>query len=226
MFPFLFTILFIGKKRIKMETTKNYIVYSHISPNGKYYIGITCQNVEERWGCNGYKYITVLKNGKLKHPHFGNAILKYGWNNFKHKILFSNLTEKEAKEKEKELIKEAKEKGLSYNLTDGGDGINGYKFSEEHRKKMSMAKIGVKQTPETIAKRVTKNTGKKRTDEQKSKRSKAVEQYSLDGKLIATFFGLREAGRKTDINYSHIGDCCNNKPNRLTAGGYVWKWKI
>ena len=208
-----------------METNKKYVVYSHTSPSGKYYIGITCQNTEERWGPHGHKYVTILKNGKLKHPHFGNAILKYGWDNFKHEILFSNLTEKEAKEKEKELIKEAKERGLSYNLTDGGDGISGYKFSEEVLKKMSMLKTGVKQTPETIAKRVAKNTGKKRTDEQKSKRSKPVEQYDMDGNLIATYFGVREAGRKTDINFSHIGDCCNNKHNRLTAGGFVWKWK-
>ena len=44
-----------------METIKKYVVYSHTSPSGKYYIGITCQNTEERWGPHGHKYVTVLK---------------------------------------------------------------------------------------------------------------------------------------------------------------------
>lgn len=209
-----------------MGTIKNFVVYSHTSPSGKYYVGITCQNVEERWGPNGYKYVTVLKNGQLKHPLFGNAIIKYGWDNFKHEILFSDLTENEAKKKEKELIAEAKENGKSYNLTDGGDGVWGFKFSEETLKRLTEKKKGIKQSPETIAKRVAKNTGKKRTDEQKAKRAKEVEQYDTNGNLIATYFGVREAGRKTGINFSHIGDCCNNKPNRLTAGGFIWKWKV
>ena len=44
----------------------NFVVYRHTSPSGKCYIGITCQDSEYRWGNNGYKYLEILKNGKLK----------------------------------------------------------------------------------------------------------------------------------------------------------------
>lgn len=204
----------------------NYKVYKHTSPSKKCYIGITCQNPEYRWGNNGYKYVEVKKDGKFKHPIFANAILKYGWDNIRHEILFTNLTEEEAKLLEINLIEYYKNLGLSYNITDGGEGTFGFKFSEEQRLKMSEAHLGKKQTAETIAKRVAKNTGKIRTPEQRAKKGKTVEQYSLDNVLIATYFGVREASRQTGINSSHIGDCCNNRPNRKTAGGFIWKWKI
>ena len=54
----------------------------HVSPSKKYYIGITSQAVNKRW-----------KNGKgyKSSPYFYNAIQKYGWNNFEHNILFTDL---------------------------------------------------------------------------------------------------------------------------------------
>lgn len=60
-----------------------------------------------------------------------------------------------------------KEGGKSYNISDGGEGNWGYKFTDEQRKRMSESHKGKKQSEETIAKRVAKNTGKKRSDEQK-----------------------------------------------------------
>lgn len=66
----------------------NYIVYRHTSPNGKVYIGITSRKPEQRWkNVNGYK----------DSPKFYNAIKKYGWDNFKHEILFDGLNEITAK---------------------------------------------------------------------------------------------------------------------------------
>lgn len=94
-------------------------VYKHTSPNNKIYIGITSQkNVNSRW-----------KRGKgyIHNIHFTNAINKYGWNNFKHEIIAKNLTEKEAKKLEVELI--AKFNSMNpkygYNMTAGGDGTVG-----------------------------------------------------------------------------------------------------
>ena len=60
-----------------------YTVYKHTAPNGKVYIGITSHSIEGRWRKDGSGY-------KLNN-HFWNAIQKYGWNNFKHEILFENL---------------------------------------------------------------------------------------------------------------------------------------
>lgn len=73
-----------------------YLVYRHISPIGKSYVGITSQNPKRRFQ-NGAGYITQ--------PAFNRAIEKYGWENFKHEILEENLTEKEACEKEDYYIK-------------------------------------------------------------------------------------------------------------------------
>lgn len=203
----------------------NFTVYKHTSPSGKCYVGITSRNLKYRWGNNGYKYLEVYKNGKLKHPYFAQAILKYGWNNIKHELLHKGLSKEEACKLEQEYITKYKSQGLSYNITDGGEGMWGFQFSEERREKLRESLRGKKQTSETVAKRVAKNTGKKRTDEQKAKTSKPVGQFDLEDNLIATYFGVKEATRCTGINSSHIGDCCNHKPNRKTAGGFKWEWQ-
>jgi len=58
-------------------------------------------------------------------------------------ILFDNISNEFAKEKEKEFIKlygRIDEKtGILCNLTNGGDGINGYIFTKEHKEKLSIA---------------------------------------------------------------------------------------
>lgn len=204
-----------------METINNFCVYKHTSPSEKCYIGITCQDPEYRWGCNGSKYLEIKDNGELKHPKFANAILKYGWNNFSHEILHENLSKEEACSLEQKYIAIYKKGGKSYNISDGGEGNWGYKFTDEQRQRMSEAHKGKKQSEETVAKRVAKNTGKKRSDEQKQKTSKPVIQYTKDMEFVAEYFGTREAERQTGI--SHIGCCCNG--SRKTAGGFIWKWK-
>lgn len=92
---------------------KNYIVYKHTCPDGKVYIGITSMNSIERWGKNGKGY-----KGQL----FGKVISKYGWDNIKHEILFTDLTKEEAERKEIELIKKYKCNmfNYGYNVKSGG----------------------------------------------------------------------------------------------------------
>jgi hypothetical protein len=140
-------------------------------------------------------------------------------------LLHKGLSKKEACKLEQEYITKYKSQGLSYNITDGGEGMWGFQFSEERREKLRESLRGKKQTSETVAKRVAKNTGKKRTNEQRAKTSKPVGQFDLEDNLIATYFGVKEATRCTGINSSHIGDCCNHKPNRKTAGGFKWEWQ-
>ena len=111
----------------------NYTVYRHTSPSSKVYIGITYQKPERRWS-NG--------NGYKDSPKFYNAIQKYGWNNFKHEILYSGLNEISAKMIEEDLIYYYKSLNISYNISAGGDGSRGVIMSEETRLKMSNAKKG------------------------------------------------------------------------------------
>ena len=55
-------------------------------------------------------------------------------------------------------------------------------------------------------------------------KTKKVNQYSLDGKLIKTFKSVREAERETGILHNNISKCCNNIPWYKTAGGYKWSF--
>lgn len=124
----------------------NYIVYKHTFPNNKVYIGITSQkNPEVRWGKRG--------GGYRNHYPIWYAIQKYGWDNVEHTILYSDLTEDEAKLKEIELIQlyNATDHKFGYNVSPGGDSVSeitkiklseihmGHPTSEETRRKIGEA---------------------------------------------------------------------------------------
>lgn len=59
----------------------------------------------------------------------------------------------------------------------------------------------------------------------KIKRSKSVLQFTLDGRFVAEYKGVREAARQTGLEHSGICRCCKNKCGYNTAGGYIWKYK-
>ena len=111
-----------------MKEKKNYTVYLHTSPSGKYYVGITSLKPTIRWK-NGHGY--------KSNQHFSRAIEKYGWDNFKHEILYTNITKEEAEQKEIELIAELRsnERKYGYNIDNGGNSVG--KLSDETREKMS-----------------------------------------------------------------------------------------
>ena len=104
---------------------KSWTVYKHISPSEKVYVGIT-SDIERRWAANGYYY-------HLSDTVFSRALKKYGWDNFQHIVIATGLSKQEACDMEKELIAYYKAKGISYNITDGGEGYAG-KHSESHIK--------------------------------------------------------------------------------------------
>lgn len=111
----------------------------HTSPSGKRYIGITSKKPEYRWGKNGERYLEK-KDGKYRHPAMANALLKYpNWSEWKHDILFQELTEESAKDIEKYLIRlyNTREYKYGYNCTDGGEGATGLIMSDEAKEKLS-----------------------------------------------------------------------------------------
>lgn len=123
-----------------------YRVYMHTNKfNRKVYIGVTSRKrVKDRWGTDGKGY---FKNSK-----FYKAILKYGWDNFEHIILFENLTREEAIAKEIELIKQYDSFKHGYNSDLGGSILSqesranvwktrkekGYLMSEKVKKEKSI----------------------------------------------------------------------------------------
>lgn len=147
-----------------MIVERNYKVYKHTAPNGKVYIGITSQDPQKRWGY-GYNY--------RKQRYFFTAIKKYSWNNIKHEILYEKLTQKEAEDKEIELIAQYKSNNreFGYNIANGGKSRG--MVSDETKKIISKIQKGKKQKPEVIEKRANSNRGKHRSEETKRKISEA-----------------------------------------------------
>lgn len=108
---------------------ENYIIYDHVSPSGKHYIGQTSRDPKYRWA-NGKGYLNKYPDGKYHQPLFARAILKYGWDNFQHNILFTGLSQEEANAKEIELITKYKEDNKSYNIAAGGESHHLYSPEE------------------------------------------------------------------------------------------------
>ena len=103
----------------------NFIVYCHKNKlNNKRYIGITSKSPQKRWGISGKGYLHKNHKGNFHQPAFAHAILKYGWDNFDHIILFNNLSEQAAKQKEIELISYYRTHNpqFGYNISLGGGG--------------------------------------------------------------------------------------------------------
>jgi group I intron endonuclease len=148
-----------------------YSVYKHTSPSGKVYIGITSKIPSKRWN-GGRGYIT--------NDYFTKAINKYGWNNFTHEILFTDLSQEDAEKKEVELIAfyQSDKREHGYNIQHGGNSRG--KHAEESKKKIGDANRGRKpwiygnhHSEETKAKIREKHMGMCLSDETKEKISLA-----------------------------------------------------
>lgn len=126
---------------------KTWCVYKHTcKTTGLSYIGITSRKPEIRWGNNGEKYKPHEKENKNR--HFWNAICQYGWDDFTHEILETELSVDEANEREKYYIQKYDSYNNGYNSTLGGEGRLGNKQSLETRKKMSRTRTGMKHSKE------------------------------------------------------------------------------
>ena len=213
---------------------KNWTVYKHVSPSGGVYIGITHQKPEERWNSGkGYK----------RHPYFFNAILKYGWDNFKHEILFTDLSKKEADEKEKELIKLYRSGGKCYNVTDGGeytkdtskkvyqyDRVTGEFIKEWHGAAECARYFNVipsvitnccnpKYRTKTACGYIFSYEKCDKVTPVLSNLDKSINQYSTSGKLIKHWDSRREAELFYNISLKEV---LSSRSKR--AGGYIWKY--
>lgn len=144
-----------------------FTVYCHINKtNGKKYVGITKQKPETRWHSG---------NGYRNNEYFWRSIKKYGWKNFEHKILYQNLTKKQAENIEIRLIAEwnTTDRAHGYNIANGGNHIGS--VAEETKRKISKKHKGIatelhrtKKTKNKISKGLK---GIKRSDETKKKMS-------------------------------------------------------
>ena len=174
----------------------NYIVYKHTSPSGKVYIGITSKVPRKRWS-NG--------NGYLNNDYFTKAIKKYGWNNFKHEILYIGLSKAEAEQKEIELIAfyKSDKNDYGYNIQHGGSSVG--KHSEETKIKIGIANKGtmpwdyVKHHSKETREKISKNHfGIKPNEETRLKMSLAKKGKKKDREIIEKI-RIANTGKKRTI---------------------------
>lgn len=215
-----------------------YKVYVHIFPNGKRYVGITCQKVERRW-----------QNGKAYswNKHMSNAIAKYGWGNIEHTVLYEGLTQEAAEKIEIQLI-------ADWELTNPDNGYN-YAIGGTHprhteitKKKIGAKSLGRKHSDEfkewiSEHNRGANNYmyGKHHSEETKRKISEAKKGTVSNNKgkfgssnpcakaVIATneyemrkFGSIVEASAEMGICKSCLQAALHKK--QKTAGGYAWRY--
>ena len=218
----------------------NYCVYCHTNKiNEKKYIGITSQKPERRWN-NG--------EGYRNNEYFYRAIKKYGWHNFMHEILYTNLSRDEAEKLEVNLIAEYETRfnNKGYNIESGGntkkdipletrkkisERLKGHECSDETKRKISLSKRGKpspnkgrKMSEEFIEKNRLSHIGQKAWN--KGKRWTDEEKAKFGGKAVMCiengkiYRSAHEAGRDLNVNFSSIRKCVKGKTK--TAGGYHW----
>ena len=110
--------------------------------NEKEYIGLTTRQLQSRW--KQHIYESKRENSWEWNTPLGNAIKKYGEENFEVFVLKECSSLEELKQKEIECISERKSfvRLGGYNMTKGGDGRLGCIHSEETKKKISLSQIG------------------------------------------------------------------------------------
>lgn len=178
-----------------------YKVYMYTFPNGKVYIGMTKNSIQNRKNC-GYQHNKEMKN----------AIKEYGWKQIEVSILAENLSESDACKKEMLFIQEYEatnpEKG--YNKSFGGKSTySGLKHSDEYKDKMSKLMTGRRVSEQTILRQKAAN----------AKKALSVIQLDGQGNSIRIFASLSDAaqyvnGYKTNIKRA----CLSHKLYK----GYMW----
>ena len=225
-----------------------YKIYKYTSPSGGVYIGQTNNDILKRAGKNGCMYLTRNKEtGEYYQSAIAQAILKYGWDSFQKEILYSGLTSEEADEKERELIKEYKEKGICYNICSGGKGVPGAREHKVRQYSLAGEYIktwdSIKEACETLYNnsrtvgdivRCCKGISKRaygyiwKYDEDETPVQPVtpyrdpISQYTKEGEYIATFKTIRAASIETGIGETNIGN--NLRGRSKSAGGFVWKF--
>jgi hypothetical protein len=218
-------------------------IYKHTNKiNGKVYIGqtINAEDPNIRWQ-NGDGYSPMYP--------FGKAIDKYGWNNFTHEIIETNIESLEQANAREiywiefyhSYIKDPQCKG--YNATKGGDNRD-HLGKEIYQLDKSNYSIIKKWNTIMDAARAL------RADHRSIQRACIgeyrivsnycwcfVEDYTedwqvrIDNDRIAVicedtgieYISINEAARQTGVCYSSIAKCC--KKIQKTAGGFKWRYK-
>ncbi len=217
-------------------------IYKITSPNNNVYIGQSV-NIEKRFSkyrsgecVSQYAlFRSLIKYGWINHrfeileeclknelnireryyQEFFDVTSKNGLNchlvgaDGKKQVLSTETIEKMSKKAKERVVSELKKKNHSEIMT-------GRKYSDEHKRKISIANKGKKHWW---------NIGKNQSDKQKKavsdKLKKPISQYDLDGNLIKIWDSTKSARDFYNVGGSGISACLNGK--NKTALGFIWK---
>ena len=227
------------------EESREFYVYKHIRKDNN-----TCFYVGKGKGRRIYR--------PKRNKHYNRIRKRYGCYVVKIK---ENLTEKEAFALEREIIEDyvfvfgygINIKGYDdydhdlphlTNMSWGGEGTSGYKFSEESKQKMSekrkgekfseehklnisKAKKGEKHSEEHNKKISEAKKGKKQSEETIRKRSEANSKKVICITTGEEFDSIKDAGDHYGIKPNNISCCCRGKKKSAGKLNYVplqWKY--
>lgn len=206
---------------------KTYVVYRHLFPNGKSYIGITCvKPYTRRWRAGSSYY---------KQPKIYNAILKYGWDKVKHEVLYENIPIEQANRIEQQMIAKYDSIKNGYNVSTGGGGSYGIPCSEEKKLKISRANKGKPNHNDNLRKwrekhgawnkggHLTPEQYRKIVAERRARCNKSITAYEpITMKAVLQFDSCVNASKAMGVSASNIARCA--KGGRPTSAGYVWRY--
>lgn len=101
----------------------------------------------------------------------------------------------------------------------------GKKLSEEHKRKIGESCRGllVGDKNPNYGKHMSEEHKKKLIEARRESAYKPVLQYTKDNVFINKFNSIKEANKKTGVNYTSISSCCNGRLKY--AGGYIWRFE-
>jgi predicted GIY-YIG superfamily endonuclease len=174
--------------------------------NGKLYVG-SSKNIRKRWK----SHRAAFRRNKHHNNHLASAFKIYGLNGFRWEVIeFVKVNELHKREQFWLDFYRSFEKENGYNNSPTAFSPLGVKHTDEARKNMSLAHMGIKRT-KAANKKIARSQWKK------------VFQFDNDGKLCDTFKSMLEAEKKTGISRQLISMCCRGVTN--TAKGYFWSTK-
>jgi len=215
------------------------IIYKATFPNGKVYIGKTTTTLKKRI-CS---HLSSSKNPK--------HLINHALNKYKDEVVWEIIVDDISDEslldlKEIELIKSYNSFGPGgYNLTTGGEGTSGIKWSEESRKKASKSRMGIKYSEETKKRMSIAKTGqtspnkgkfkekstmwgKSHSQETKDKMSKSAESiciefdvYNLEGEFLGTFLNKAKFERDNNLKKGSVYAVVSGKSK--SRGNFIFK---
>jgi len=168
-------------------------IYKITFPNGKFYIGQTV-NIEERWK-------THKKNSKNENHKEAvyNAMRKYGID----KVIFEVIDQAETKEDLSNLeilyiFEYNTYKNGGYNMTYGGDGASGYKFTEEQlkRHKETMNKPEIRKKLSEKTKEYFSDPKKREEQSERTKKWASENKDKLSERMLKFHQENPDAGKK------------------------------